>query len=142
MRSALLLSFLLAVSTVSEAEDPKAILGVWKGTSLCVNLEATPGCHDEDVILEFREATPPAPGKLYLKADKVVNGEVMLMGELDFVWDAKAGVWSCERQMRYHGLWAYPPPKGDELTGTLVLLPDRTLVRKVAAKRSKAPGPG
>jgi hypothetical protein len=138
MRSALILSFLLTVSAVSEAQDPKAILGVWKGTSLCVNREATPACRDENVILEFREATPPAPGKLNLKADKVVNGEVVPMGELDFVWDAKAGAWACELQTRYHGLWSYPPPKGDELSGTLVLLPDRTVVRKAAARRSNA----
>jgi hypothetical protein len=139
MRSAVLLSFLMAVSSTVEAQDAKAILGVWRGTSLCVNREAAPACHDEEVILEFRETAPPAAGRLTVKADKVVNGEVAPMGELDFAWDPKASAWACEIQTRNHGLWTYLPPKGEELSGTLVLLPDRTLVRKVAVRRSKRP---
>jgi hypothetical protein len=139
MRKAVLLSFLLAVSSTLEAQDAKAILGVWTGTSLCVNREAAPACRDEEVILEFRETTPPAAGRLTLKADKVVNGEVAPMGELDFAWDPKASAWACEIQTRNHGLWTFPPPKGEDLSGTLVLLPDRTLVRKIAVKRSKRP---
>ena len=135
MRSALILSLFLAVSSALEAQDAKAILGVWKGTSVCANREATPACRDEEVVYEFRETTPPAAGKLTLKADKVVNGEIQPMGVLDFAWDPKAGAWSCEIQTRYHGLWSFPPPKGGELTGTLVLLPDRTIVRKVAVRR-------
>lgn len=135
MRSALLFSFLMAVVSASEAQDTKAILGVWRGTSICANREATPACKDEEVVYEFREMTPPAAGKLSLKADKVVNEKVLRMGVLDFVWDPKAGVWSCEIQTRYHGLWSFAPPKGGELTGTLVLLPDRTVVRKVAVRR-------
>jgi hypothetical protein len=139
MRSAVLLSLLLAASSTLEAQDAKAILGVWRGTSLCVNREAAPACHDEEVILEFREMAPPAAGRLTVKADKVVNGEVAPMGELDFAWDPKASAWVCEIQTRNRGLWSYPPPKGEELAGTLVLLPDRTLVRKVAVRRSKRP---
>jgi hypothetical protein len=136
MRSSLILFFCLAVSSSAlEAQDANAILGVWKGTSICVNQEATPACRDEEVVYEFRETTPPAAGKVTLKADKIVNGEAVPMGALDFTWDSKAGAWSCEIQTRYHGLWSFPPPKGGELTGTLVLLPDRTLVRKVAVRR-------
>lgn len=140
MRSVLVLFAFLAISSSSQAQDPKAILGVWKGTSLCVNREAAPACRDEEVILEFRDTAPPAAGKLTVKADKVVNGEVLPMGELDLVWDSKSGAWLCELQNRYHALWSYPPPKGDELTGTLVLLPDRTLVRKQTARRSRTSG--
>ena len=135
MRSALLLSFLLAVASSSEAQDAKAILGVWRGTSVCANREATPACKDEEVVYEFRETTPPASGKVTLKADKVVKGEVLPMGVLDFMWDPNASVWSCEIQTRYHGLWSFAPPKDGELFGTLVLLPERTVVRKVAVRR-------
>jgi hypothetical protein len=139
MRGTVLVSFLVAVSSTLEAQDAKAILGVWKGTSLCVNREAAPACRDEEVILEFRETTPPASGRLNVKADKVVHGEVLPMGELDFVWDPKASAWACEIQARNRGLWIYSPPKGDELSGTLIQLPDRTLIRKVAVRRSKPP---
>ena len=76
-RSGLLL-FLLAVSSSAAAQDAnaKAILGVWRGTSVCVNREAAPACRDEEVIYDFREATPPAAGKLTLKADKIEGGKV------------------------------------------------------------------
>ena len=136
LRTALILSSLPAVSSAAlEAQDAKAILGVWKGTSICVNRQATPACRDEEVVYEFRETSPPAAGKLTLKADKVVKSEALPMGVLDFVWDPKAGTWSCEIQTRWHGLWSFPPPKDGELTGTLVLLPDKTIVRKATVRR-------
>ena len=134
----LLLLVLLAISSSATAQDAnaKAILGTWRGTSTCVNLEAAPGCKNEEVIYEFRELTPPAAGKLNVKADKIVDGKVLPMGELDFVWVPAEGAWSCEIQTpRVHALWSFKQPSGDELAGTLVLLPDRTLVRKAAARR-------
>ena len=139
--SVLVLSLAAAAPAV-EAQDSKVILGMWTGTSLCTNREATPGCKDEEVVYEFRETSPPAAGKLTLSADKVIHGERQPMGDLDFVWDAKANVWACDIQKttRYHGLWTFPPPKGGELTGTLVLLPEKTVVRKVAARRTKTSG--
>jgi hypothetical protein len=134
----LFLAALTAASSGVEGQDSKALLGAWKGTSLCVNREATPACKDEEVVYEFREASPRAAGKLTMSADKIVNGDRQPMGDLDFAWDAKAGAWVCELQMRFHGLWSFLPPKGDELAGTLVLLPDRTVVRNVAVRRVKA----
>ena len=136
MRSSLILFIGLAVSSAAlEAQDAKAILGVWKGTSTCADREATPACRDEEIVYEFRETTPPATGKLTLKADKIVNAEPVPMGALDFAWDPKAGAWSCEIQTRHRALWSFPAPKGGELTGALVLLPDRTIVRKVSVRR-------
>jgi len=130
---------LAATSSAMEAQDAKAMLGVWRGTSLCANREVTPACKDEEVVYEFRETSPPAAGKLTMAADKIVNGERQPMGELDFVWDPKAGAWVCEIHSRYHGLWSFAPPKDGELAGTLVLLPEKTVVRKAAAKRAKTP---
>jgi hypothetical protein len=127
---------LLAVSAGAAAEDAGAILGVWRGTSICVNRQAAPACRDEEVIYEFREMTPPVAGKLTVKADKIVNGKVEPMGVLDVVWDSRNRTWSCDFQTpRFHGLWSYTQ-RDDELTGTLVSLPDRTLLRKAAARRA------
>jgi hypothetical protein len=106
------------------------------GTSICVNFEAAPACKNEEVIYEFRETTPPVAGKLDLRADKIVDGKVVPMGEFDLVWVPAEGTWSCEIQTpRVHALWSFKQPRDDELAGTLVLLPDRTLVRKAAARR-------
>ena len=134
----LVLLLLLAISSSSTAEEAnaKALLGVWRGTSTCVNVEAAPGCKNEEVIYEFRETTPPVARKLNLKADKIVDGKVVPMGEFDLVWIPAEGAWSYEIQTpRVHALWSFKQPGGDELAGTLVLLPDRTLVRKAAARR-------
>lgn len=134
----LLLLLFLAVSSSAAAQeaDPKPILGVWRGTSLCVNLEAAPACRDEEVVYEFREMTPPVAGKLNLNADKIVDGKVVPMGAFDLAWDPRRGAWSYEIQTpRVHALWSFEQPRGDDLAGTLVLLPDRTLVRKAAAHR-------
>src|SRR6266849_4931613 len=113
----LLLLLLLAISSSSTAQDAnaKAILGTWRGTSTCVNLEASPGCKNEELILN---------------ADKIVDGKAVPMGELEFVWVSAEGAWFCEIQTpRVHALWSFKQPRGDELAGTLVHLPDRTLVR-------------
>jgi hypothetical protein len=134
----ILLLLLLAITSSSTAQDAnaKAILGVWRGTSICVNLEAAPACKNEEVIYEFRETTPPVAGKLNLTADKIVDGKVVPMGEFEVVWVPAEGAWSSEIQTpRVHALWSFKQSKGDELAGTLVLLPDRTLVRKAAALR-------
>jgi hypothetical protein len=138
MKTPSVLLLFLAISSSATAQDAnaKAILGTWRGTSTCVNLEAAPGCKNEEVIYEFRELTPPVAGKLNLKADKIVDGKIVPMGEFDLVWVSAEGAWSCEIQTpRVHALWSFKQPSGDELAGTLVLLPDRTLVRKAAARR-------
>jgi hypothetical protein len=136
----LLLLLLPAIPASSTAQDasPKAIKGVWRGTSICVNLEAAPACKNEEVIYEFRETTPPVSGKLNLNADKIVDGKAVPMGEFEVVWVPAEGAWSSEIQTpRVHALWSFKQPKSDELAGTLVLLPDRTLIRKAAAHRAR-----
>ena len=57
------------------------------------------------------------------------------MGELDFAWDAGEGAWLGEFRIRnIHILWRFVV-HGTSMEGTLVDLPERNLVRKVAVKR-------
>ena len=68
-------------------------------------------------------------------ADKIIEGMRVPMGKLEFQYDEAKGELSCEFTVRQtHGLWQYKV-SGDSLEGTLVLLPDRELVRRVNAKR-------
>jgi hypothetical protein len=128
---------LLLISSGAAAEDRKEILGVWHGSSVCVDREAAPACRDEEVIYEFREMTPPVAGKLTVKADKVVEGKVVPMGVLDVVRDPGNETWSCDFQTpRFHGLWSYTLRGKDELAGTLISIPDRALLRKASAHRA------
>src|SRR5206468_1802724 len=93
-----------------------------------------PACHDEVVVYEFRDATAGG-GAVTLAAFKIVNGEKVPMGEIDFAYDAKQGAWTSEfRTPRTHVLWTYIV-SGDAMTGTLVDLPTKHLVRTVAVQR-------
>lgn len=110
------------------------ILGAWKGTSTCVDRSRHPACKDEVVVYEFRAKTG-APDAVSLLADKVVDGQRVTMYEQDFVWDAGEAAWLGEFRVRNnHGLWKYVV-KGRSMEGTLVDLPEKNLVRRIAVMR-------
>ena len=85
------------------------------------------------------EVGEPAKGgdAVTLAAYKIVDGEKLLMGEFDLTWDDKQGSWSAEyTNGRVHILWTFVV-HGDEITGTLVDLPSKHLIRNVSVKRQK-----
>lgn len=137
-RSFLLALALFAWAGVASAAAPvEEILGEWRGTSTCVKSPEFPSCHDEVVVYEFRRSSSGTEA-VTLAAYKIVDGEKQLMGEMDFTHDAKQSAWTSEfRSPRYHGLWTFFV-KGDSLTGTLVDLPSRHVVRNVAVRRAAA----
>lgn len=115
------------------AAAPKAeILGVWRGESLCVKSAEFPACRDESVEYDVYDAAGDA---VHLSAYKFVGGEKVLMGEMNFMFDAKLGSWTSEfRTERYHGRWTLTVAR-DSATGTLVDLPSKHKVRDVLVKR-------
>ena len=126
----------LAIALDSPAEPARRdeILGTWTGTSTCVDRTRHPACKDEVVVYEFREKSG-APDSVSLQADKIVDGQRVTMGELDFAWDSGEGAWLGEFRIRNnHGLWKFVV-HGTSMEGTLVDLPEKNLVRKVAVKR-------
>ncbi len=91
-----------------------------------------PACKNEVVVYRFLPVEGK-PDRVTLLADKIDQKRVP-MGTLEFV-DAKA-----ERQLtcaftrgRTHGLWAFTV-SGDAMTGTLVILPDKSLARRVSVR--------
>lgn len=95
-----------------------------------------PACKDEVVVYEFREKAGDA-GAVSLQADKIVGGERVTMYELDFTYDREQGAWLGEFRIRNnHGLWSYRV-NGDAIEGTLVDLPEKNLVRRIAVTRKK-----
>jgi hypothetical protein len=108
-----------------------AILGQWRGTSTCVKIDANRSCNDEIVQYTFTRE-----GDVYkAKGDRLVDGEYAEMGRLDFHYDAAAKEWSCAFSgPRVHGIWSFTID-GDEMKGTDVLLPSKTVVRHVLAHR-------
>jgi hypothetical protein len=128
---ALLLVFIPGGRAADPGDLPRAeILGDWRGTSRCVNLAAAPACKDETVLYHVLPLAD-APDKVLLKADKIVNGVPEPMFDLEFHHVAATKRWESEFQnARVHLRWSFGV-KDRQLTGTLVQLPDLTLLRKV-----------
>ena len=127
----------LCLATAAFAAAPRAaILGTWKGTSTCVNGTEFPSCHDEVVVYDFKESAKGGDA-VTVDAFKIVGGEKQFMGDLEFSWDAKQEAWVSELTTpRVHALWTFFV-RGDEITGTLVDLPSKHLIRNVSVKRQK-----
>lgn len=130
--------FLMACLARGEGHDGavEAIVGTWSGSSICVDRQAAPACNDEQVIYEIH-ASPGKPDTVTVKADKVVDGKRVSMGDLEFTHDAKSGGWTSEFETpRVHALWRLTV-RGAMLTGTLTMLPSRAVVRKIDLRKDK-----
>ena len=121
------------VGRAATLPPPPSLIGSWEGTSTCVNLKIAPNCHDEHVIYDVRESEKP--GHVTVKADKVVNGERLPMGELEFTYSTPDACWSSEiSNARVHAEWCLAVD-GSALTGVLRQLPSRQTVREIRLKR-------
>ncbi len=107
-------------------------IGSWHGTSTCVNRQVAPACKDETVVYEVERSDKPRAA--ILKADKIVEGERVPMGDLEFVYSEKEGCWRAEvTTSRVQGVWCLVVD-GKNMTGSLRVLPENTEVRKVELK--------
>jgi hypothetical protein len=115
------------------AGDGSKLVGNWTGESLCVG-SARPACRDERVVYHIA-APPDETGKVTLRADKIVDGKPEPMGELDLKYDALKGTLIGEFTIHgTHGVWEYTV-KGDTMEGTLTILPDKSIVRRVKVQK-------
>jgi hypothetical protein len=115
-------------------DDGSRLVGNWTGESICIG--SNPNCHDEKVVYRISKSSGE-PGKVTIAADKIIDGKPELMYVLDFKYDGEKGTLVGEFQnARYHGIWEYTV-KGDLMEGTLSLLPDKTVVRRVKVKKDK-----
>jgi hypothetical protein len=78
---------------------------------------------------------PDRSGKVTITADKIVNGKPETMGVLEFIYDGEKGTLVCEfTHGNTHGLWEFKV-KENTMEGTLVVLPEKTLARRVKLKK-------
>lgn len=127
--------FIFAAGSAWAAEggDLGDFLGTWRGTSTCVNRKIAPACSDETVVYEVRRSDKPKSA--VLNADKIVNGQRVPMGELEFAYSDKEGCWrSTFNTPRVQGVWCLVVEEGN-MTGTLRVMPENAEVRKVQAVR-------
>lgn len=116
-------------------DETSSILGVWRGSSVCVNRDLAPACKDEEIIYTFRAPIPPKPNTVILKADKVVNGEILPMGELEFSCEPDSKRWLSEfKSPRFHSLWSFAFT-GSELSGQAIDVPSKAVLRNVRARK-------
>lgn len=126
---------LLAFAVFAQRHE-NTIAGTWEGDSICVIRDSP--CHDEHVVYEIsRNSTQKTPGtSLDWKMDayKIVSGEKQSMGSLRCSFDEAKKNLSCLTKTRTEVDWEYFLD-GDTLHGTLQTGPEKTLFRKVLAKR-------
>jgi hypothetical protein len=126
----------LALLPAAAAAQPprEALVGSWRGTSLCTNRQAAPACADEQVIYDI-SAPAGAADTLMVKADKIVNGQREPMGDITFHPDPASSRWVSEISTpRVHAMW-HLTLKNGVLAGGLFLLPDSTAIRVIELRR-------
>lgn len=109
------------------------LIGVWRGTSTCIDRVAAPACQNETVVYEF---TPgPQPGAVHWVADKVIAGQRERMGELELEYDKAEGCWEAVfTAPRVTSVWRLTVD-GSRLTGTARLLPGNETIRRVDLRK-------
>ena len=109
-----------------------SVLATWKGESICAGNR--PACKNEVVVYRF-EAVAGKPDMVLQLADKIINDNHVPMGKMEFRYDEGKRELSCEfTRGQTHGLWQFKVTR-ESMEGTLVLLPDRELVRRVNVKK-------
>ena len=132
---ALTLAFAIPVAASAQGGADE-LVGTWRGTSTCLDRQALPACTDEQVVYEIA-APAGRTDELIVKADKIVDGRRVPMGETSFHPDAASGRWVSEiRTPNVHALWHLSLREG-ALTGGMDLLPSTTPVRQIELRRAQ-----
>ena len=128
-----LASVAAAAAFAAPAPPPTDILGVWRGTSLCVDHVKDPACHDEQVVYRVERAEARRDS-VTLHAFKIVGGQEQWMGDQGFTYRPRMRAWLGDFHIRRSGRWTFRV-QGRELRGTLTELPGGRLVRRVNVRR-------
>jgi len=116
------------------------VIGDWEGESVCVD-KNRPACKNEHVVYHITKKEG-GDDAVTMRADKIVNGKPEEMGVLDCAFDAPKSTLTCEFTVNgTHGVFEYTI-KGDEMDGTLKILPAGTLGRRINVRKlTGAPTP-
>jgi hypothetical protein len=118
------------------ADDGGALVGDWVGESLCTK-DAPAACRDEKVVYHIKRA-PDAEGNVEIVADKIVDGKPEYMGTIRLKYDAEKRTLRGDLETpRYKAVWEFFV-RGDTMEGTLTVLPEKNVVRRVSVKKDAA----
>ncbi|MFL6227445.1 MAG: hypothetical protein ACJ741_01545 [Pyrinomonadaceae bacterium] len=119
----------------TSANDGSALVGNWIGESICVGDH--PACHDEKVIYRIKQP-PDAAGNVEISADKIVDGKPENMGVIRCKYDGEKKTLTGDLESpRYKGVWEFAV-RGDTIEGTLTVLPEKTVARRIKVKKEAA----
>jgi hypothetical protein len=126
------------LSAYSQKVKPDAIVGDWSGESKCVGTNTF--CHDEVVVYHISRSKDDAK-HFTIAADKIVNGKPDFMGNIECVYDAEKQTLRSEFKIPRTGgtgIWLFTI-KGDEMDGTLTVMPENEVGRRVKVKKNPKP---
>ncbi len=125
---------LLLGSVDVAGQQRSSLIGDWAGESICVG--NNPSCHDEKVI--YHVSIAGEPDQIKIAADKIVDGKPEPMGLISLKYDASKQTLIGETQTaRYHLWWEFTI-KGEIMEGTLSLLPDKTIARRIKVQKKES----
>jgi hypothetical protein len=107
------------------------VLGSWEGESKCAVTDSP--CHDEHGRYRIR-ADKQNPAQLNLDADKVVDGSPVFMGTLACQYHAESATLRCTGNAAKPDDWEFHV-SGDTMTGTLKIGAEKTLYRRIVARK-------
>jgi hypothetical protein len=121
----IVMAMLLPAVSAGDEDGVSRLFGKWRGTSSCVARNTA--CRDETVVYHLARL-PDKPGYVSINADKIVNGNAIHMGTLEFRYDQSMLV--CEYAQ---GVWRLKVT-GEKMEGTLTRQ-DGTEFRRVMLRK-------
>ena len=107
------------------------VTGTWRGNSECAIKNGA--CHDEINVYRFSELAA-RPGWFSGTGSKVVNGKEISMGTLNWQYDAKSHILESNNSSGSFRLSV----NDDKIDGTLILLPDGIVYRRIHLTKMKS----
>lgn len=117
-----------ALAQVKNSPSGQTPAGVWRGESVCAT--AATSCHDEKVVYHI-EATGK-PDAVFIKADKIVNGQATTMGSGPWQYDRDKHALRLETAGRVWLLNVHDR----HIEGTLTM-PDSVIFRRMRLTRDE-----
>ena len=123
----------LLLSMPFSVAQTTSLAGDWTGESICAG--SNPSCHDEKVVYHISVDTSDST-KVRIAADKIVDGKPEPMGVIDLKYDASKQTLTGETQTARYRLWWEFIIKGNIMDGTLSVLPDKTIARRIKVQKN------
>jgi lysozyme family protein len=120
---------------VQHSGSTREIIGTWRGSAVCANRARDLTCRNETVIYDV-DTIGATRGTVMLRAHRMVNRDRQFMYAMQFKYLPGSRTWQSDfTSSTFHGRWEYTI-NGGVMTGRLIEVPSKRLVRRVTVRRS------